>query len=581
MDDGSEKPIAFASRTLAPAERNYAQIEKEGLSCVFGVTRFHSFLYGRRFTLVTDHKPLLGLINEDRPIPAQASARIQRWALTLASYDYTLRFKRTSDHANADALSRLPLPSSPSSIPIPAETVLLMETLDASPITAADLRTWTRRDPTLSRVFRYVECGWHDDHDCDDDMKPYRQRRTELSIQDDCLLWGNRLIIPQQGRQRVLSALHDGHPGIARMKSFARAIAWWPKMDSDIERVSKACTSCKENQAMPPKEPLHPWSWPSRPWSRLHIDHAGPFMGKLFLIVVDAYSKWMEVVPVASTNTATTVDKLRAIFATHGLPDKIVSDNGTAFTSEAFQEFVRKNGISHTTSAPYHPASNGLAERAVRTFKEAMRCMEGGSVETRIARFLLKYRTTPHSTTGVAPSQLLMGRRLTTVLDRMRPDVASRVHGRQVQQKANHDKGTKERAFVIGQNVFAKNFTSAMPKWLKGKVIRSRGPGVYDIELDDERVIRRHADHIQEGTVPRCDVTHANSRAGGNRDVGDTPFTYTTPPLPPTTPPLPPLVFAPEVIDTPVDEVEGRAPRKTYPPRDRKPPNRYGVPLYY
>ena len=178
MDDGAEKPIAFASRTLAPAERKYAQIEKEGLACVFGVTRFHSFLYGRHFTLVTDHKPLLGLFNESRPIPAQASARIQRWALTLASYDYSLRFKPTTAHANADALSRLPLTSTSISVPMPAETVLLMETLDASPITAADIRTWTRRDPNLSRVFRYVESGWCEDDDIGDEMKPFRQRRS-------------------------------------------------------------------------------------------------------------------------------------------------------------------------------------------------------------------------------------------------------------------------------------------------------------------------------------------------------------------------------------------------------------------
>ena len=572
MEDGAEKPIAFASRTLAPAERKYAQIEKEGLACVFGVTRFHSFIYGRKFTLVTDHKPLLGLFNENRPIPAQASARIQRWALTLASYEYTLCFKPTAAHANADALSRLPLPSTASSIPMPAETVLLMETLEASPITAADIRMWTRRDPLLSRVYRYVEGGWHDAHqEIDDDLKPFRQRRDELSIQDGCLMWGNRLVIPKQGRQRVLSALHDTHPGIARMKSFARSFAWWPKMDSDIEDVSKACTSCQENQAMPAKEPLHPWSWPSRPWSRLHIDHAGPFMGKFFLIVVDAHSKWMEVVPVASMNAATTIDKLRNMFATHGLPDKIVSDNGPAFVSEAFGEFLKKNGISHTTSSPYHPASNGLAERAVRSFKDAMGRMTEGSIETRIARFLLKYRTTPHSTTGVSPSQLLMGRRLTTALDRMKPDVAARVHDQQLKQKAGHDNGTKQRNFVVGQEVCAKNFSSAKPKWLRGKIVGCRGPVSFDIELEDHRVVRRHADHLQQRTTTHSDG-HVTSDDAEGIDIDH------AIPTVPTPPPLPPLEVGRDVANEPREE-GSPALRKTYPFRDRRPPNRYGCPL--
>ena len=565
MEDGSERPIAFASRTLMPAEKKYAQIEKEGLSCVFGVSRFHSFLYGRRFTLVTDHKPLLGLFDEDRAVPAQASARIQRWALTLASYDYALRFKPTTAHANADALSRLPLPMAAMSVPMPAETVLLMETLEASPVTAADIRTWTRRDPLLSRVFRLVEHGWHDEKpDIDVDMKAFRQRRSELAIVDGCIMWGNRLIIPKQGQKRVLEALHEGHPGIARMKSFARAFAWWPKMDADIEQKAKSCNSCQENQARPPKEPLHPWSWPSRPWSRIHIDHAGPFMGKLFLLVIDAHSKWLEVIPVTSTDAATTSEKLRGVFATHGLPDKLVSDNGPSFTSASFGEFLKRNGIAHSTSSPYHPSSNGLAERAVRTFKEAMKKMTEGSLNTRIARFLLKYRTTPHSTTGISPSEMLMGRRVTTILDRMRPDVESRVRQHQENQKSAHDKHAKERSFEVSEEVYAENFSSTTPKWLSGKITHQRGPVSYEVELDDGRIVRRHADSIRR-RAKQTPIDHPDDvefeRARANPPV----------PIPPAT--LPEL---PDVVTAPL----GEAPRQ-YPARDRRPPNRYGVPVYH
>ena len=135
MSNSTEQPIGYVSRTLSKAEQNYSQIEKEGLACVFGVKRFHSYLYGHHFTLITDHKPLLSLFGERRAIPPQASARIQRWALTLSMYEYTLAFKRTAQHCNADALSRLPLPVS---VPhtFPPENIMLLHVLDQTPVTA-------------------------------------------------------------------------------------------------------------------------------------------------------------------------------------------------------------------------------------------------------------------------------------------------------------------------------------------------------------------------------------------------------------------------------------------------------------
>ena len=161
FSDGSEKPIAYASRTLSPAEKGYSQLEKEGLACVYGVKKFHEYLFGRMFFLYTDHKPLLGLLDEQKPIPAQASARIQRWALTLEMYQYHLKFKSSDKNANADALSRLPLTADHPPTPLPAELVLMMEALDEDmPVSAQQIRRWTQRDPTLSRVMQFVRKGW-------------------------------------------------------------------------------------------------------------------------------------------------------------------------------------------------------------------------------------------------------------------------------------------------------------------------------------------------------------------------------------------------------------------------------------
>ena len=152
MEDGTEKPIAFASSSLAAAERKYSQLDKEGLAIIFGVKKFHPYLLGRKFTILSDHKPLQHLFCESRVVPNMASARIQRWALLLGAYDYRIRYKPGKEHANADLLSRLPLPESPTQISPPGETILVMETLQTSPIKASQIKQWTDHDPVLAVV---------------------------------------------------------------------------------------------------------------------------------------------------------------------------------------------------------------------------------------------------------------------------------------------------------------------------------------------------------------------------------------------------------------------------------------------
>ncbi|XP_003368892.1 putative integrase core domain protein [Trichinella spiralis] len=210
--------------------------------------------------------------------------------------------------------------------------------------------------------------------------------------------------------------LHDGHPGIVRMKALARSYFWWPKMDEDIEKTVNTCDVCQSSRAAMPKAPVHSWETPNNPWSRLHIDFAGPFQEKTFLIVVDAFSKWLEVIPISEMSTRTVIEELRQLFATHGLPNTIMSDNAAQFVSVEFQQFLKRGAIRHIRIAPFHPASNGQAERMVRTTKEALRKM-------RLANFLFSQRVSPCATTGKSPAELLMKRRLRTVLDRINPDI--------------------------------------------------------------------------------------------------------------------------------------------------------------
>ena len=167
---------------------------------------------------------------------------------------------------------------------------------------------------------------------CEDpELKPYFCRKYELSVEQGCLMWGLRVIIPTTLRQQVLDELHWAHPGVSRMKAMARAYFWWPNLYDDISKLARSCNDCNRVRANPPKAPLQPWIWPSRPWQRIHIDFA-TYNNQHYLIMVDAYSKWPEVIgPMRSTNADATTSAMRNIFSRYGIPDQVVSDRGPPF----------------------------------------------------------------------------------------------------------------------------------------------------------------------------------------------------------------------------------------------------------
>ena len=230
------------------------------------------------------------------------------------------------------------------------------------------------------------------------------------------LLWGTRVVVPSSLLEKVLQELHDTHPGISRIKALARSYVWWLNIDSHIERTVYCCNTCQSMRSAPPTAQIHPWIFPARPWPRVHVDCAGPISGCRYMVVLDAFSKFPEVVKMTNTTTHTTIAELRNIFSRHGLPEILVSDNGAQLTSKDFEQFCSKNGILHRTSAAYKPSTNGQAERVVQILKSATKQAQLTSkdVSAVIAKYLLVYQNTPHSTTREAPSLPLMGRRLRT-----------------------------------------------------------------------------------------------------------------------------------------------------------------------
>jgi len=218
--------------------------------------------------------------------------------------------------------------------------------------------------------------------------------------------------IPTAGCKAILEELHESHQGASRMKGRARIVVWWPNLDKEIEDLVSSCNACQSSRSLPPVAPLHPWSWPDRPWSRIHMDYAGPINNQMLFVGVDSFSKWIEVLPVKTASATVTIETLRALFATHDIPETIMSDNGTHFVNAVMKQFLKANGVRHITAAPYHPSSNGLAEQAIETCKAAINKMSSGTLETKIQHFLLNYQIAPQGSTGVPPAQLLMDKQL-------------------------------------------------------------------------------------------------------------------------------------------------------------------------
>ena len=335
MGPGGERPIAFASRTLADSEQKYSQIEKEALALVWGIRRFQQYLLGNHFTLITDHQPLTSILHPEKGLPAVTAARLHRYAVLLWGYFYDICYRSTTLQANADALSRLPLIVE---CPEPEEkddgAEYMIRQLEQLPVTVASLQEATSRDPVLAKVLQFVQTGWPLVVQEEILKPPYMDRQLELSTQQGCFMWGIRVVVPTTLLLKILEELHGGHIGVVKMKALARSHVW-PDIDREIEGVTSRRKGCREVRQDPKLTPIHPWKFPEGLWRRVHIDFAAPVEGKQLLIVMDAFSQWPEVAVMEDVSTEKLLDELRAIFTRWGIPSQ---DNGSQFISRTVHQ---------------------------------------------------------------------------------------------------------------------------------------------------------------------------------------------------------------------------------------------------
>ena len=435
-----------------------------------------------------------------------AANRLQRWALTLCAFDYDIQYVSGKENILADPLSRLLLKKQGDDEET-SQSLLNIQLQDLS-LTKRELRKQTTIDTALCQIIKYISRGWPmDKKQIPPELWTYYEKRDLLSLEEGILMWQERIIVPSTFRKTVLSVLHDGHPGIWAMRALSRFYVWWPGIDKDVENHVKQCNPCQQNRPWEPETLLYSWCAPAEPWARIHIDYAGPFDGKFWLVVIDAFSKWLEVKPQMSTTSTSTIKSLREMFCRFGLPKTIVSDNGPQFCSNEFQEFCHSNNIVHVRSTPYHPKTNGLAERAVRTFKERYASAKTAKVDTELAlqRFLIAYRNTPHKSTGRAPAELLLGRKLRTRLDLLKPDTTHHLDHSTLTQKIYHDRHCKPRYFGEGESVWVQRIQGK--GYEEGRITIKVSDYSYLVDVKG-KIQRRHTDQLRVREVPDSEHEH-------------------------------------------------------------------------
>ena len=233
-------------------------------------------------------------------IPSIAATQMQRWATKLSAYDYDIKYRSSGEHSNADAMSHLPRPTADDHTEDLADTFQL-EQLDALPVTAEIVRQHIAKDSTLQRIYHFIHHG-PPNKVSDVELQPYCRVLNKLSLNLGCSMRGHRVVVPASLQSQILSELHEGHMGIVRMKEIARNYVWWPGLDHDFEALTRSCASCNLTRNSPPSQ-CHPWQFPTAPWQRIHMDLAGPIDNFHFLLVIDAFSKWLEFVPITTSAT--------------------------------------------------------------------------------------------------------------------------------------------------------------------------------------------------------------------------------------------------------------------------------------
>ena len=405
----NDKPVAYASRSLTTTEMNYANIEKELLSIVFGLERFNQYVYGKHITVYTDHRPLVPL--STKPIHS-TPARVQRLLLRLQKYDYKLIYKPGKYHIIPDTLSRATI-DHPHDIQLESECELnvhmVIDQIKGSDSMKGKIQTETSLDSCLSKVLEYIKSGWPIDiKNCDSKAILYWSVKDKLSIFENMILYENRIVIPKILQPDILMKIHSSHQGRVRCKALARQGVYWRNINSDIDNIVQKCSKCLESRKFPDKVELKPHEVPHRPFEKVGADIV-TVRGVKYQVVVCYFSKWIELSKLPSNPKSEDLIKhFKCIFSRFGIPELVFSDRERVYKCQLMDKFCNEFQISKEFSSAMYSQSNGQVERAIGHVKNIVKRCNGNMCDIRMC--LLDYHATPLDSNLGSPHNILMNR---------------------------------------------------------------------------------------------------------------------------------------------------------------------------
>ena len=502
------QPVSYSSRALTTSERNYSQIEKELLAQVFGVERNHQYVYGRKIVLWSDHKPLETICK--KPL-ATAPKRLQRLLLRLQQYDVEIRYKPGPEMYLADTLSRAYLPTTGRS-PAEEETerIHAVDFLPISEPQLAEIQRETATDSVLQSLTQVILRGWPDQKETLPlELHPYYMVRDELTVQDGILFKGLRCIIPVSLRAKIRERLNGAHTGVEGCLRRARETVYWPNMNANLRDYIAKCDVCATYQNDQQKEPLISHKIPNRPWETVGCDILH-FDGRDYLCTVDYYSSYFEIDLLKDKTGKEVIHLLKKHFSTHGIPNKLMSDNGPPYGSYQFQQFMTSYDIEHVTSSPHYPQSNGKVENAVKIVKGLLKKSNAAGSDFYLA--LLTWRNTPTEGLESSPAQRMFSRRTRTLIpttsELLKPKIVENISGKllkrkQIQAKHYNISAKELPPLGTGEIVRVKP-ADRSGQWFKARVEQQVDVRSYEVWTEDGKIFRRNRRHLRNSMEPAC-----------------------------------------------------------------------------
>lgn len=458
------QPVHYISRTLTDTEKRYSQTEKDALAIRWAKNRFRMYLLGApKFRIITAHKPLLPMFNKPT---ARLPPRIERWVMDMQDVEFELVYEPGKDEADPlDYLSRHPLPITGTDN---TEKVVKSILIAEHAIVLDRIREETTKDKQLQKLYQRILNEDWERYRKDTDIVPFYNIRHELYVMKGLIFRFNQIVIPTCLQHKVIKAAHSlGHMGITKTKQMLREKYWFPELNKMAENVIGKCYECQLTTKLHRQEPIKVTVIPEKPWEVVSIDFGGPYPdGHYNLVVIDKRTRYPEVEVVYSTGIKATKEKLKKIFATHGTPERVESDNGPPFTSKEFAEFAATEGFTHHRVTPLHPRANGEAESFMKLVNKTEQRAQIQKISPTMAmqEMLIGYRSTPHPATGITPYEGMMNRIVRTKLDyecrtkkRKRDEALINERDKQYKERMKQNaenKNTKENNFRVGDYVF-------------------------------------------------------------------------------------------------------------------------------